>query len=200
MIKSTKKKILIGSGILFFLYLLKSKKNMFFDQLVKFLLKQEGGLSNDPIDSASAYPSPTPEKYHTNKGVTYKTFVDSAKALNYAPTIENFINMPSEIWLKIYKEKYLKQATKLNLSKNDIINAYLSLWYWGGWAQSITPLSAVKSILNSKTDNKTKLKDLVNLRIDYFNKLVTNKPSYKKYIKGWTNRQNEFLNDFSKYV
>ena len=49
------------------------------EKYVKFTKKWEGGLSRDKNDSASSYPCPTPYKgktgYHTNAGITYKTWV-----------------------------------------------------------------------------------------------------------------------------
>jgi lysozyme family protein len=202
MINFKKHKYKIGLG-LFFLYLLlknKTPMNDFFNNLVKYILKMEGGLSNDPTDSASSFSSPTPQKYHTNKGVTYRTFVDNATKLNYLPTIDNFLKMPNEIWLKIYKDIYLSKALSKNLTDNEILNAYISLWYWGGWSTSIISLDSVKSVLNENISNKEKLKKLVNLRISYFNKLVQAKPTYKIYLKGWTNRANEFYQQFNNYL
>lgn len=202
MINLKKHKVKIGVTLFFLYLLLKNKKPMndFFNNLVAYILKMEGGLSNDKNDSASNYPSPTPEQYHTNKGVTYKTFVENANKLNYLPTIDNFLKMPNEIWLKIYKDIYLSKALNKNLTTNEVLNAYISLWYWGGWSTSIVSLDSVKAILNENISNKEKLKKLVNLRISYFNKLVALKPTYKIYLKGWTNRANEFYQQFNKYV
>lgn len=202
MINFKKHKYKIGLGLFFLYLLLKNKQPMtdFFNNLVKYILKMEGGLSNDINDKAHLYPSPTPQKYHTNKGVTYRTFVDSASKLNYLPTIDNFLKMPNEIWLKIYKEMYLKKALIKNLTANEVLNAYISLWYWGGWDSSIVSLSSVKSVLNENITNKEKLKKLVDLRITYFNKLVQIKPNLKIYLKGWTNRANEFYQQFNNYL
>lgn len=202
MINIKKHKVKIGVTLFFLYLLLKNKKPMndFFNNLVAYILKMEGGLSNDKNDSASSYPSPSLEEYHTNKGVTYKTFIDNAIKLNYLPTLDNFLTMPNDIWLKIYKELYLKKALSKKLTSNEVLNAYISLWYWGGWNTSIVSLDSVKAILNENISNKEKLKKLVNLRISYFNKLVALKPTYKIYLKGWTNRANEFYQQFNKYV
>lgn len=77
----------------------------FYENLVNYIKIKEGGLSNNPNDSASKYPSPTPEKYHTNKGVTFKTFIDSSASLKYNPTTDLFLKMPNDVWGKIFKEK-----------------------------------------------------------------------------------------------
>lgn len=193
------------AGILVMYYFLKKvsvsdkevNSNDFFNDLVKFTLKMEGGLSNDKTDTASKYPSPTPEKYHTNKGITYKTFVDSA-SLGYTPSVDNFLKMPDPIWLKIFVEKYYNRAK--NFSSNVVLNGYLSLWYWGGWDVRLMPVSEVATVLASKDSAKDKLKKLVALRIEYFNNIVKHNASQKKYLKGWTDRANEFYTTFEKYV
>lgn len=162
-----------------------------FKKLIPFILKMEGGLSKDPNDSASKYPSPTPQKWHTNKGVTYKTFIDLSKKLNYLPTIENFLEMPKSIWLKIFKNGYYNNS---KLTTDPILKAYLSLWLWGGWNKKIITTDQVKNILNSNIETIDKLKKLVNLRIMYFNAIVKANPKNAKFLKGWTNRANEFYN------
>ena len=137
----------------------------YFNKLVSFIQKKEGGLSKDPVDTASKYPSPTPEKYHTNKGITYRTFVDSA-SLGYQPTTQNFLNMPNDIWLNIFINKYYNRAK--NFSNNIILNGYISTWFWGGWATSLVTPKEVADVLVSKVSNKEKLKKLVDLRKKYF--------------------------------
>ena len=193
-----KKTLLItGSLIVILLLLRKKSKNMnlsedqVLSKLIPYLLQAEGGLSKDPNDSASKNPSPTPEKWHTNKGVTYKTFIDSAGKLNYDPTIKNFLTMPSNIWMKIFKQGYYNRS---NLTKVPILKAYLSLWLWGGWNQKIITPAQVKNILNSNLTDIEKLKKLVDLRIIYFNAIAKANPNNKKFLKGWINRANEFYN------
>lgn len=192
------KYFLTGSIILVIIFLSKKKlqkmnltEDQVLNKLIPYLLKAEGGLSNDPIDTASKYPSPTPQKYHTNKGVTYKNFIALAPKLNYDPTIQNFLNMPSSIWFKIYKNGYYNNS---NLTQNPLLKAYLSLWLWGGWNKKIITPDQVKNILNSNITDLQKLKKLVDLRIIYFNALAKANPSYKKFLKGWINRANEFYN------
>ena len=99
--------------------------------------------------------------------------------------------MPSNIWFKIYKNGYYNNS---NLTQNPLLKAYLSLWLWGGWNKKIITPDQVKNILNSNITDLQKLKKLVDLRIIYFNALAKANPSYKKFLKGWINRANEFYN------
>lgn len=175
--------------------------NLDFDkEFTKYLLKAEGGLSNDKTDSASSFPSPTPQLYHTNKGITYRTFVDSASANKYQPTVANFLSMPDSIWYSIYKNNYYNKAKSKNYTQNHYLISYLSLWYWGGWATNIVPTTDVKNILSLPISEKLKLRKLVDLRKLYFDKLVALKPSYMKYLKGWKNRAEEFYSQFNQYL
>ncbi len=193
--------ILVVLSLLLFLF--KKKTNLksmnlteddIIDKTIPFILKQEGGLSNHVNDSASSFPSPTPQKYHTNKGVTYRVFVDSASSLGYQPTIQNFLTMPMTIWKQIYKKKYYSQST---LTSEPLLKVYLSLWFWGGWNKKIVTTKQVTDICNLKIDVIQRLRKLVDLRIYYFNQLVKFNPSYSVFLKGWTNRANEFYNLFA---
>ena len=194
------KEIIISGLILLLILRRKTKKvdiNKFNTELINFIHKMEGGLSNDLTDTASKYPSPTPQKWHTNKGITWKVFIDNAKELNYAPTVSNFLTMPQSIWYSIYKNKYLNKA---NLTDNPVLNAYISLWYWGGWNKKLLPTIEVSNVLSGILPNKQKLKLLTELRIKYFNNIVKANPSQAKFLKGWTNRANEFYKQFEKYL
>lgn len=170
----------------------------FYDNLVSFIKQKEGGLSNDPTDSASKYPSPTPEKYHTNKGVTYKTFVDSSSSLNYLPTAENFINLSNDIWGRIFKQKYYNKA--LLITSNPILAGYLAYWYWQGYDSKLLPFKLVLDVIHSNQSNKSKLAALVNLRKIYFNEVASKYPKNKKYLKGWLNTATDFYNRFNSYL
>ena len=185
--------------------LIDTDKQNLFNDLVKFVLRMEGGLTSDTTDSASNFPlkgtykvgSKTFTNPHTNKGITYKTFVDSAN-LGYKPTDENFLNMPSDIWLKIFKEKYYSKTLKF--SDNIVLNSYLSLWYWGGWNTKQMSVQRVANVLASNYTNDEKLKKLTELRKEYFDNIIKTNPTYVKYEKGWKNRADEFYNEFKKYT
>lgn len=170
----------------------------FDSNVVKFVLQKEGGLSNNLNDSASNYPSPTPEKYHTNKGITYKNFVEFADKLGYKASLNNFLTMPLDIWLKIFNLKYLKPLK--NISDNKVLNTYLGLWLWGGWSKKHVTMEEVKNILNSNSSNRQKLADLVELRKIYFKKVVAAIPKNKVFLTAWQKRADDFYNHFKNYL
>lgn len=190
---------LLAAGGLLYLLTRKKKKMIDLDSILpdveKFILKSEGGLSNNPNDSASKKPSPTSEKWHTNKGVTWSTFVSLAPQLGYQPTVQNFLVMPSTIWQKIYREKYLKKA---QISDNPLINAYLSIWYWQGYDTRLLDPKKITEVIASKMPLKKKLANLVALRKQYYDQVIANHPQKAVFKKGWYNSADNFYNTFEK--
>lgn len=102
--------------------------------VVEFTKAWEGGLSRDAGDKASANPAPWTYKgltgWHTNRGVTFTSFVGNAPKLGYAVTPENFFNMPDEIWMKIAKKIYW-DGLLLDQVRSEAVAAALFNWIWG---------------------------------------------------------------------
>lgn len=212
------KKILIILPVIGILFLLKSFKKMdnkiltdtekqnLFEDLVKFTLRMEGGISDDKTDTASVKPlvgvytvnGKTYNNPHTNKGITYKTYLDSSNSLGYVPSNKEFLDMPNYRWLSIFKNKYYSKAK--NFSQNEVLNSYLSLWYWGGWDVRLMPVINVANVLASNKTNNEKLKALTELRKQYFDNIVKKNPTQIKYLKGWKKRADDFYNEFNKYT
>jgi len=104
-----------------------------------YIKKAEGGLSRAITDTASKNPAPWEWKdpkdgkvktgWHTNKGVTYETFIGSAPKLGYAITPENFFLMPEEIWSKIFKIQYWDKM-KGDLYTSKVIAAAIADYAW----------------------------------------------------------------------
>lgn len=176
----------------------KEEYDKYSNELVTFVQKSEGGLSNEPTDSASAYPSPTPQKWHTNKGVTWRVFKDSALELIYIPSVANFLSMPNDIWLKIFNKKYLSRTK--NLSSNIVLSNYIGLWLWGGWYKGHITEKQVTDVLVANISDKQKLRRLVDLRKLYFDKVISANPSQQIYENGWKNRAEDFYSIFNKYL
>lgn len=191
--------ILIPLVLIYLLFFKNKKKKMdsvqYFNDLVKFIQKKEGGLSKDLTDTASSNPAPGTGGYHTNKGITWKVYKDTLGSL---ATPERFLKMPNEDWLKIFIEKYYNKTK--NLFDNDVLNGYVATWYWGGWAPSLLPPSKVAELVNANMTDIEKLKALVNLRKQYFDNIVKNNPSQVKFLKGWKNVADSYLSTFSSYL
>lgn len=169
-----------------------------------FIQQWEGGLSRDLADNASARPAPWPYKgvtgWHTNKGVTYATFVASAAKLGYQPTADNFFNMPGDIWNKIFKVQYW-DPWGLDSMRSQAIADYIANAAWGsglggsfntvkGYLQTkgvtvSTRAEAVKALDNLAFFNETQI---FNELIDWRNKVLRGLSDFPVYGKGWINR------------
>ncbi len=182
-------------------------------KLVPFLLEQEGGLSNDPDDNASAHPAPWTYEgetgWHTNKGITYQTFVSNAHKVGYKPTAENFFTMPDYIWLGILKKSYMGAFPLDEISHLPKIQAVIITWAWGsgpGGAEGylanfqrknfgiqdkdITPSEIVRNFkihVNPLNEEKW-FQKLCDQRAIDFSKMK----DYPKYKNGWISRLNKF--------
>lgn len=173
-------------------------------EVIPFHYAWEGGLSRALTDTASRNPAPWPYKgysdWHTNKGITYTTFISNASKLGYAPTPENFFTMPHEIWGKIFKIIYWDGLFLTDI-KSDAIAAALSNWSWGsGVVGSFTQIrkylatkginvtnakqaaQAFNSLIDSEGEEKIFM-ELIEFRKNFF--ISLNQPAN---LKGWLNR------------
>jgi hypothetical protein len=183
-----------------------------FNNIKALTLEKEGGLSRATTDTASKYPSPYVHNgqtgWHTNKGVTYKTFEYASKVLNFENNADNFINMPDAIWTKIAKNLYWDNL-KLDTLKSDAIAFQLFSWNWGGgtgwfnridryltskgidWnGKSSTLAQAFNQLIDKQGEKKT-VDELEQQQIEYYTSI-----SQPANIKGWINR----IKDTTKYA
>ena len=159
--------------------------------LMPFILRWEGGFVNDPDDSGGA----------TNKGVTIGTF---RQFYGKDKTIEDLKNITDEQWLTIFKNGYWNPWKADNINNQSIANICVD-WAWASGTK--TSIKQVQKILNVSIDgivgpktlaaiNESNQKELFdkiyNARIEFINNIVKRKPSQKKFLKGWTNRINDF--------
>lgn len=105
--------------------------------IVVFTMAREGGKSSSQSDNAKAYPSPCGNgkngyPIHTNKGVTWKTFTDLAPVLGYVASCSNFMNMPFEIWLKIFMHGYWNPMHCSEVRNEAIANIFVTWAYMSG--------------------------------------------------------------------
>lgn len=181
--------------------------------VVEPTLKWEGGLSNNPKDTASKYPSPYIYKnqkgWHTNKGITYATFEAASKNkyLGIKNDATTFLTMPAEVWMKIAKNLFWNPLYLDEFKSQALANLMFS-WTWAsgyGWKNRVQKYLKSKGITWNKSDYK-------NLPV-HFNALVNKygeqnisdemfdqyREFYKSlnqpaFIKGWLNRLEDLQN------
>lgn len=161
------------------------------------LLKVEGGLSKSKQDKASAFPVPDGSGYHTNKGVTWKTFSSLATRLGYRPDVALFYKMPDslvglifkyEYWDKVYADKINSQAIAENIADwayhSGPGTALKQVKKFLGLASNASPEAFINRI-NKTIDAKAFVTQLINYRKHWLLALPGTAND-----KGWINRLN----------
>lgn len=175
-------------------------------KLAPFILQAEGGLSDSPYDSASAFPCPTEfngRNYHTNKGITYATW-------NHVFGWDNdmrFLKMNTDDWNTIFKKYYWDKYQADNIYSQSVANVLVD-WVWasGVWGirfvQRMVGVTedgiAGKNTLTAinKQNKDVFLKRLYDRREAHFRSLAKNDPIHgAPNLKGWLNR----LENLKKY-
>lgn len=116
-----------------------------YKNIVAHTLYSEGGLSKDPDDNAARNPVPDGSGYHTNKGVTWSTFVAMSPKIGYTATKELFYTMPTSIWLKIFKIGYWDKVGGDLIASQAVANM-LAQRAWG--SGSVKANSMIQQLLN----------------------------------------------------
>jgi len=114
--------------------------------LIPHMIKWEGGLSADPEDTASSYPSTYKMPYnpykgkpvHTNKGITFKTWVSTSKELGHPSNTDAFIKMTDAQWGKVMK-KFYWDVGKGDSMNSQIIAELLTEIMWGSGNGGLKP-------------------------------------------------------------
>lgn len=129
---------------------------MNFLDVYRFFMRWEGGLSRDYRDSASKYPCPVKfngeSGWHTNKGVTYATYVAYFGKDNPGDFFKLTDEQLQYIFIKGYWDK-----VKGSEIKSIHIAACLVSWAWGSGSKS--SIKAIQKLVGTKVDgvigNKT---------------------------------------------
>lgn len=90
-----------------------------FNVVVPILDKAEGGKNSNPRDNAANYPAPDSGGVHTNRGITYRTFIENAAKFGYVVSTPLFLQMPDKIRNEIAKRNYwdVLKLDKINSNK-----------------------------------------------------------------------------------
>ena len=161
------------------------------EKLAPFILKWEGGFSNDPDDSGGA----------TMKGITLNTFKAYRKEKGLpVPTVNDLKSISDKEWTAILKSKYWDPFKADEIKSQAIANLIVG-WGWGSGV--VTAIKQVQKLLGLTQDgvvgnvtlsviNNSAPEQLFNkiwlARKDFFIDICINKPTQIKFLKGWTNR------------
>jgi len=190
-----------------------------YKNLVSFIRKVEGGLSSDPKDTASKNASPCGSKngypIHTNKGITWASFKGLASKGGYTANCDNFIKMPDDVWLKVYKVGYWDAIKGDQIKNQAIANVFVEMTWGSGlgcsnftncktgtipfmnkffkenYNKNLTTVNEFVSFVN-ELDNKGETPELFEKLHDFRAERYTKMPSASAHLKGWLNRLNSF--------
>jgi lysozyme family protein len=167
------------------------------EKLAPVVVKWEGGYVNDPADKGGP----------TNMGVTLNTW----KHVGYDKDNDGDIDAAD---IKLLRKEDFKSVLKIywnkwqadNINNQSIANILVD-WYWasGKWGivipQRIMGLSQ-DGIVGPKTiarvneliqkDAESFFYEIYNSREVFFENIVKNNPTQKKFLKGWKNRLADF--------
>lgn len=182
---------------IFNLKVVKALKSISISNLAPIVTKWEGGFVNDPTDRGGA----------TNMGVTINTW----KLVGYDKDGDgdidtNDIKLLSVADFEMVLKKYWNKWRADEITNQSIANLLVD-WYWtsGKWGivipqriLSVDPDGAVGSMTIDKLNELIKTQphklfnDIYEARLKFFNDIVKNNPSQRKYLKGWKNRLADF--------
>lgn len=166
-----------------------------YKKLVPYILKWEGGWSNDKADKGGP----------TMKGVTLAVYTAYRNKLGKSiPTQNDLKNISKEEWEDILKSMYWDRWKGDEINNQSIANLLVD-WVWTSGSYGIVYpqrlLGLVDdgivgpktlSAINSYPNQKVLFDKLWTRRKQHFTSIAKSRPNNQKFLKGWLNRLNDF--------
>lgn len=191
------------------------------------MLKWEGKYSSDPGDTARSVATTkmlNGHPIHTNRGVTYATWLNTAAELKHPKTEAGFLNMTSDQWGKIMK-KFYWDAVLGDRIQSQAVAEILTEIIWGSGPGGLTPnVILLQTFLKNKGYDPKRIDgDMGTNTLNALNKFTAEKGSkgiqeivdilwknrveqlkgYKtapKHLGGWMNRMNDWYSSTSDKI
>jgi lysozyme family protein len=173
-----------------------------YKQVTDWIKKWEGGKSKATTDSAKSFPVPDGSGYHTNKGVTWKTFTSLAPKLGYVATPALFYAMPDSVWDKIFRNGYWNVIRGDEIKSQAIAETLVDFAWGAGPGRAIQQLQKylklpqtykmdAKTLHVVNTANEKQLHEgFSNAKAAYYLSLPNQQANYN----GWRNRLTDLYN------
>lgn len=164
-------------------------------KLIPYVLKWEGGWSDDPADAGGA----------TMKGITLATYTAyrHKKGLPI-PTKNDLKNISQKDWEDIFKSMYWDRWKADNIENQSIANLLVD-WLWTSGQYGIKFPQRVLGLtddglvgpktlaaINNYPNKKELFNKLWERRKQHFTSIANSRPGNQKFLKGWLNRLNDF--------
>lgn len=195
--------------------------------LIPHMLKWEGKYSSDPKDSARSTSTKkllNGHPIHTNQGITYATWLNSASKLGHPKTESGFLNMTSDQWGKIMKRFYWDYVFGDQINSQAIAELLTEI-VWGSGPGGLKPNVILMqkflkdrgydpqgidggmgpntvAALNKFTKEKGAkgIEEIVSLIFKNRSNQLKGYPSAKDHLKGWMNRMNDWYSSASDKI
>ena len=183
-----------------------------YQEIIPFIRKVEGGLSKAKTDSASADPVPDGSGYHTNKGVTWKTFKSFQTRLGVKSTgelIKLFYTMPDNVWVKIFKTGYWDPINGDKIKSQAFADTLVDWAYAAGPGRAIQKTQEFFKVPQTKKMDEKTIQtinsivdeaELVKKFSDYKKRWYLALPNQSANYKGWESRLNQLYATVSKKI
>lgn len=159
-----------------------------------YLRAKKVGFANDPNDTGGA----------TMVGVTIGTYRTYCRYKGWkSPSVNDLKEMPYKVWRDIVYTLYWSKWKAENIIDQNVANIVVD-WVWGSGATTIKKVQKLlgvtaDGIVGPKTlaslNNMYEIKDKIyQARKAYFEAIVRNNPTQKKWLRGWMNRLNYIYN------
>ena len=158
-------------------------------KLIPFILKWEGGYVHNKYDNGGA----------TNKGVTYKTWVDYCNKKGKEASLTTLRKMTNAEWVEIFKTGYWNAWKADSIVSQRVANICVD---WS-WMSGFKVIKKVQKLLSVTADGIVGPKTLAainghsgdalfgqikELRKKYYANIVRKDPTQQIFLKGWLNR------------
>lgn len=173
---------------------------------MQFLLPFEGGLSKNVNDRASAFPVPDSSSYHTNKGITWRTFRQYAYLFNLISEkekIQRFYNLSDNDIHAIMKAGYWDKIKGDEINSQRIANAIADFAFNSGAETAIKHVQRALMIaedgllgrqtlkaINSYNEGQF-LEEFRRLRLNFIATIAANDGRQNTFLEGWRKRINK---------
>lgn len=160
------------------------------EHYLPFLLKWEGGYTDDPADRGGA----------TNRGVTLATY----RRLHPKASAEDLKKMTDDEWTYIV-QRYFWARCEANAIRNQSVAEMLVDWLWMSGTAAIRNIQTVVGTIpdgvvgvrtlqavNSREPEQL-FEQLRKARLRHFNRIVQRNPSQLRFINGWRKRVNSMV-------
>ena len=152
-------------------------------RIIEFFKKWEGGYVNHPLDYGGC----------TNMGVTIKTF---KRYFGEEKTCEDLKNITDDEWYTIFEDGYYKPS-KADKIEDDKVALLVVDFCWNSGTK--TAIKRIQKCLGVPDDgivgkvtlnalNADCFDKLFEMRKEFYQTIVNNRPSQQVFLKGWLNR------------